>query len=68
MGHPLVYEPEPDALVLTGTTGRRLWRQALRRHWSAARDAVAFLGITSPIYATSPELWRHRREPRLATS
>ena len=31
---------EPDAFVLTGATGRPVWRKALRRHWTAARAAV----------------------------
>ena len=33
-------DSEPDAFVLTGGTGRPLWRKALRKHWTDARAAV----------------------------
>jgi integrase len=32
--------PEADSFLLTGATGRPMWRKALGRHWRAARAAV----------------------------
>jgi hypothetical protein len=57
-------DSDPDAFVLTGATGQPLWRTALRRHWSAAREAVGCQQCFSTTSATSPESWPHKLEPR----